>query len=293
MANYKILFNKFSHSGKGGEEAKQLDSLLAGNTLEYVDMTSLPSYDEFFASLAPDDKIVISGGDGTLNRFINDSREQYLNYSNEIYFFGAGSGNDFLKDLGVESGSKPVQINQYLVDLPTVEVKGKQYKFINGIGYGIDGYCCEVGDEERKKSDKPVNYTKIAILGLLFHFKPVTAKVTVDGKTMTYKKTWLVPTMNGRCYGGGMYPTPDQDRLNKERTVSTMVYYGVGALKALMVFPSIFKGEHVKHTEMIQVFTGKEVTVSFDRPVALQIDGETVREVTEYTVRSAAISTEQ
>lgn len=36
--------------------------------------------------------------------------------------------------------------------------------------------------------------------------------------------------------------------------------------------------------------TGHEMTVKFDRPVALQIDGELVLNVTEYTVRSAAKS---
>ena len=63
--------------------------------------------------------------------------------------------------------------------------------------------------------------------------------------------------------------------------------YGSGKLKTLTVFPSIFKGEHVKHTEMVDVFSGHEISVEFDRPVALQIDGETILNVTEYTVSSA------
>ena len=74
-------------------------------------------------------------------------------------------------------------------------VNGKQYRFLNGIGYGIDGYCCQVGDEQREKSTKPVNYTAIAIKGLLFHYKPTNAVVTVDGETHNYRKVWLAPTM--------------------------------------------------------------------------------------------------
>ena len=83
-----------------------------------------------------------------------------------------------------------------------------------------------------------------------------------------------------------MYPTPDQDRLHNE-TVSLAVMYGKGRLKTLIVFPSIFKGEHVKHTEMVEIMKGKEITVKFDMPTALQIDGETVKNVTEYTVKAA------
>ena len=156
----------------------------------------------------------------------------------------------------------------------------------NGIGYGIDGYCCEEGDKQKAKSDKPVDYTAIAIKGLLFHFKPTNAKITVDGVTKEYKKVWIAPTMKGRYYGGGMMVTPNQDRLSEEGKVSSAVLYGSSALKTLIVFPSIFKGEHVKHTEMVEIRGGHEITVEFDRPTALQIDGETVLGVTSYTVKT-------
>lgn len=80
--------------------------------------------------------------------------------------------------------------------------------------------------------------------------------------------------------------TPEQNRLDPEKFVSTAVMYSPFKLKTLMVFPSIFKGEHVKHTEMVQTFKGHEVKVEFDRPTALQIDGETILAVTEYTVKA-------
>ena len=120
----------------------------------------------------------------------------------------------------------------------------------------------------------------------MFHFKPVNAKITVDGVTKEYKKVWIAPTMKGRYYGGGMFVTPKQDRFDPEGKVSAAVLHNSGALKTLMVFPSIFKGEHVKHTEMVEIRTGHEITVEFDRPTALQIDGETVLGVTSYTVKT-------
>lgn len=81
-----------------------------------------------------------------------------------------------------------------------------------------------------------MNYTAIAIKGLLFHYKPTNAVVTVDGETHSYRKVWLAPTMDGRFYGGGMMPTPGQNRLSPDGTVSTMVMFGAGKLKTLMVF---------------------------------------------------------
>ena len=161
---------------------------------------------------------------------------------------------------------------------------GTVHRFINGIGYGIDGYCCEKGDELRGKGDGEVNYTAIAIKGLLFHYKPTGATITVDGVEHRFEKVWLAPTMIGRYYGGGMMPTPEQDRLNADGEVSVMVYYGYGKLKSLVVFLSIFKGEHVKHGEMVAVLSGRNIKVRFDEPRPLQIDGETVSGVREYSV---------
>ena len=154
-----------------------------------------------------------------------------------------------------------------------VTVNGKTYRFLNGIGYGIDGYCCEVGDKLSETTEGNINYTAIAIKGLLFHYKPTDATVTVDGVKHKFKRVWLAPTMNGKFYGGGMMPTPNQDRTVGK--LSVMVYHNLGKLKALMVFPSIFKGKHVKQKN-IAIHEGREITVEFDRPTPLQRDGETI-----------------
>ena len=284
MAKYNVLYNPLAGNGKGENAAKKLKELLNGDELTFTDMTKVSDYRALFASMPEDERVIVSGGDGTLNRFINDTEE--VAFANPVYYYATGSGNDFLKDIGGNVGDKPVCIDKYLKALPTVDVKGKSYRFINGIGYGIDGYCCEVGDKLRETSDKPINYAGIAIKGLLFHYHPTSATVIVDGVEHKYKKVWLAPTMNGRYYGGGMIPTPKQDRLNKEHTVSVMVYYGSGKIKSLAVFPSIFKGEHVNHREMVEVLSGKEITVRFDSPAALQVDGETIIGVTEYSVRT-------
>lgn len=278
---YHVLFNPYAGNGLGAEKAR---GLTMDAELCFCDMTKLDSYEAFFAGIEPEDGVILAGGDGTLNRFLNDT--EGLSIPNDILYYAIGSGNDFLKDLNKEVGCAPFSIKEYLKDLPTVTVRGKTCRFLNNVGFGIDGYCCEVGDKLRQTSDKPINYAGIAIKGLLFHFKPRNAVVTVDGKTYEFKKVWLAPTMNGRYYGGGMMVAPNQDRNDPEGNVSVSLMYGSGKLKTLMVFPSIFKGEHVKHTEMCKVLTGREITVKFDRPTALQIDGETVLGVTEYAVSS-------
>lgn len=280
--NYKVLYNPLAGNVNDVAFFEELKAALNGDVLEYFDITKT-DYSEFFAGVAEGEAVIIAGGDGTLNRFINDT--EALKITAPLYYYAAGNGNDFWADIGKKKGDKPVELAPFIKGLPTVEVNGKTYKFINGVGFGIDGYCCEVGDR-LKETNKKVDYTGIAIKGLLFHFKPKKAKVTVDGVTSEFKKVWIAPTMNGRMYGGGMIPTPLQDRHNEERTVSTCIFYRGGRLKTLTIFPKIFKGEHVKKTKYVQILSGKEITVEFDEPCALQIDGETVLNVKKYTVKT-------
>ena len=282
-----VLYNNKSNNGKGGGTARKVGEVWKDKDLVFVDVFSIGDYKEFFAKLELDDEICICGGDGTLNHFVNDAAAAGYDYANKIYVYPTGTGNDFLNDLGKTVEDAPVLVNDYLVNLPTVTVNGQKRLFVNGIGYGIDGYCCEEGDRQRAKDlGKEINYTSIAIQGLLFHYKPTNAEITVDGETHKYEKVWLAPTMNGRFYGGGMMATPNQDRLNPEHTVTTMVMFGKGKIGTLIAFPTIFKGEHIKKTNIVKTFVGKNVTVKFDRPVALQIDGETVLDVTEYSVET-------
>lgn len=281
-----VLFNPNSGGGNGQQRAHELKEKLPGENLVFCDVTKIDNYARFLKGFEGNEDLIICGGDGTLNRFVNDTAG--LSLPGKIYYYPAGTGNDFLKDVGKEPGCEPFLINDYIKNLPVVSVKGKDYKFINAVGYGLDGYCCEVGDEMRAASSEPVNYTSIAVKGLLFHYKPARAKVTVDGNTSEYKRVWLAPTMKGRFYGGGMMAAPDQDRLNKDGLVSLVIIYKSFKLKTLIVFPSIFKGEHVKHTEMVKVITGHDITVEFDRPASLQIDGETILDVTGYSVHAQA-----
>ena len=280
MSTY-VLFNMASNNGTGKEKVDDLKTFLRGKQVSYKDITKITDYEAFFAELTNKDEIIICGGDGTLNHFINDT--DGLRILPAIYYYPTGSGNDFWNDLGKKPGENPIRIEQYLKDLPFVEVNGMKKRFLNGIGYGIDGYCCEVGDQQRAAGNKKINYAGIAIKGLLFHYKPTNAEIEVDGQHFSYKKVWLAPSMNGRYYGGGMIATPDQDRLSKDRLLSLLLFHGSGKIRTLAIFPSIFKGKHVDHKKVVEVKTGHRIKVTFDRPVALQIDGETVLNVKTYT----------
>lgn len=279
-----ILYNPLSNNKNGENAVKELEKLFEGKEIKKQNVIALREPKAFFENLSNQDEVVLCGGDGTLSNFINNVYE--LHPEQKIYYYAAGSGNDFSHDAEETPKylDKLIPLDNFIKNLPVVTVNGKKSYFINGIGFGIDGYCCEVGDKLRMESDDPVNYAGIAIKGLLGKFHPSNAKITVDGVTKSYKKVWLAPTMIGKYYGGGMKVAPAQNRFNEEHTVSSVVWFGSGKLSTLMKFPKIFSGDHVKFTKCVEVRAGHEVTVEFDKPQALQIDGETISDVTSYTV---------
>ena len=279
-----ILYNPLSGNGGGEAKANELKATRSGE-VEVLDITAIADVEQLLCELSEDDAAIICGGDGTLCRFVNLVDTEAIKC--DVLYAAVGTGNDFLRDAEKSAEDAPFSIKKHIKDLPVVTINGEEHKFINGIGFGIDGYCCEEGD--RIKAEKPneaVNYAGIAIGGLLGKFKPKAAKVTVDGVEYSYKKVWIAATMHGRFYGGGMMCAPKQDRFCEDGVNSLVVWHDSGVLKTLINFPAIFKGEHVKKTKMIDVYTGHDIKVEFDAPCALQIDGETVVGVTEYSVSS-------
>ncbi len=276
---YQVLYNPLSCSGHGEENARKLTGFYHEKDLIFRDLTEISNLQDYFSSLPGEAEVILCGGDGTLNQFVNHLGGEVPPC--KVNYFAAGSGNDFFCDLDMKE-EKPIFLNPYLENLPWVEVKGQKRFFLNGVGFGLDGYCCEGGDRQRSLSNKVVNYTLIALKGAIHAYTPRNATVTVDGVTKQYKNVWLAPAMHGRFYGGGLMIAPGQNRTNEEGLLSVVVAHGVGRPGILCAFPTILFGAHVKLKKVVDVICGKEITVTFDRPCALQIDGETVLDVTSY-----------
>ena len=122
---YLVLYNPYSGNHHGEEYAHELDNILKDD-FEYYNMDEVKDFKKFFKE-HPED-IIICGGDGTLNHFINYTKD--VNYKNNILYFSTGTGNDFYNDVG-DKNRYPINIGKYLENLPTVTVNVKDYRFIN------------------------------------------------------------------------------------------------------------------------------------------------------------------
>ena len=85
MEKYYILYNSIAKNGQGKIEAECLDVFYNTGESILLDITTINDYKEFFSSIDEKDNIIICGGDGTINKFINSTID--VLYKNKRCFF--------------------------------------------------------------------------------------------------------------------------------------------------------------------------------------------------------------
>ena len=79
---YVILYNPHSCGEKGLKIAKEIEKLMGDHNYSYIDLTSIDSLNDFISNLSPETDIILTGGDGSLNSFVNQTE----NLKRNIYF---------------------------------------------------------------------------------------------------------------------------------------------------------------------------------------------------------------
>lgn len=286
-----VLYNPLANNKRGESDARTWANAYGAGEAVFQSVIGL-DYKAFFDGLTAEDEVTLCGGDGTLNYFVNEIYG--YEFKMPLFYAKCGTGNDFYKDVEAYEKNGKIDLKPFIVNLPLVTVNGIKKRFINGIGYGVDGDTCLMGDKVREKDPgAAIDYSKIAI-GLLLGtykdidgkkqaFDPKNAAVVADGKEYKFTNVWLASAMHGRYYGGGMMAAPAQNRLENGGSCTVMTYSSRGRLITLLRFPAFSGGKH-EGKKYLKPVTGKHVTVTFDKPCALQIDGDTVKNVTTYSV---------
>ena len=133
--NY-VLYNPLASAGKGKENFEAAKPDIEKLFQEYTPV-NLEEYkkEEFFPSLRSEDKVLVLGGDGTLNVFANNIKN--YNVDCDLYYYKGGNGNDFLEDVKEAPDQKLVHLTPYFKRLPKITVNGMTRYYINGINMEI------------------------------------------------------------------------------------------------------------------------------------------------------------
>ena len=218
------------------------------------------------------DGILAIGGDGTLFDVINGLIREGRPFSTPVIQIPVGTGNSFMKDLGIESVDSAVEAvlrgNTRLADLAEFSTEGKQYYSINLLGAGFVSNVAY-----RAKTFKALGALSyiIAVLQEILVKKVVPVQLTIDGQE--YRRNALfVEICNSRYTGGKMMMAPDA--VIDDGLLDIILCNSLTRFQLLKIFPSIFKGKHTDHPKM-EVFRGRNISLRSNTPMALTPDGET------------------
>ena len=220
------------------------------------------------------DRIIIFGGDGTINEVVNG-----LYYSNKLHIFDigiipTGSGNSVAHDINALDIDNAIRIctgnNIAKMDVNEVDFDNFSQLSISVLGWGMFSF----GNirAEKLRFLGPVRYDVASIITLL-EKKMHTAEVTIDGVSNPLTCAFIVGC-NSVYTGKGMMVAPNGGFFDKKIELVT-VKDNVTRLQIADVFKKVYKGTHIElpfvETTQVGSFSINPSKMSF-----YNIDGDIV-----------------
>jgi YegS/Rv2252/BmrU family lipid kinase len=213
--------------------------------------------------------IVAMGGDGTINEVANG----LLGSEATLAVIPAGTGNDFIRMLGIPSN--PMQAVETLLDgIPRTIDLGQVDDgrcFVNGMGIGLDAQVArDVLAMERLRG--AAAYLTAAVRQIFrFEAFPVTLSTSEESLELTCLSLGIA---NGIYAGGGFKLAPRANINDGLIDISALGDYP--KLERLFRLPKVRAGKHADWRKTIYRQTS-EVTISSPKKLIAHVDGEPYR----------------
>lgn len=201
--------------------------------------------------------LIISGGDGTLNRVINALLQHPDRRMLKLALIPNGTGNSFALDLGIQSLDDTLTaIKRGEVvhsDVGIIRRQGTEFYFINNFGIGLVYDITRLASKLRPLG--ALSYV-IATLIKLIRLPKLDIELMADGESEQASVLFL-DICNSRFTGGDMNMAPDITLTDGQ---FQMVWVPpVSRLTLLKTFPKLFSGKHLQepfvHHKMVKTVT--------------------------------------
>ncbi|SCY62624.1 diacylglycerol/lipid kinase family protein [Alkaliphilus peptidifermentans] len=264
---YLFIVNPISGNGKGSRMVGKIHEVMKDKKTVYrLEVTKAKGNAKEIAMNASEDIIVAVGGDGTINEVVNGIAQK----KKVLGVIPSGTGNDFIRNLNI-----PVEADKAI----EIILKGKEkeinigkvfeHYFINIASVGLDAQIASEANTLKKHFNGTYAYIA-ALIKVLFSFRYM--KLVIKNSDKTYVlDTMLMAFCNGRSYGGGMKIAPEADM--SDDLMDICIVKKMSKLKLLILFPTIFKGKHLRFNEVEMMKTSK-ITLFIKDPLKINLDGE-------------------
>lgn len=267
---YKLIANPAAGRGRSREAVLQVVELFKSKGVEFdLELTTKPGDAAGMAREACGifDVIVVVGGDGTINETIPGM----LFSRTPLGIIPAGSGNDFIKAVGIPNNIKKsvdllLEGRTSLIDVGRIN----QTYFANGVGIGFDAAV--------NRASYTINHSKrgfllyfCALLKTLGKFDAVPLTITLNNETFQ-QSVFLLTVGNGTTVGGGFKLTPHAKVDDGLLDITIVKPLPLPIL--LWHLPKVFLGtiDRVKKYAALRRTT--RLSVEANGPVPVHVDGE-------------------
>ena len=228
-------------------------------------------------------KIVIVGGDGTLNEAVNGVVTNTVCAPTDITLASipVGTGNDWGKMFGIstdyEKAIRIVSDNKTLLhDVGIVSFYNGSEKFnryfINIAGLGFESVVVKKTNLQKDKGHGGKLIYFYNLLTSLLAYKNTKAEINIDGEII-HADLFSLNVGNGRYCGGGMRQTPRA--IPDDGLLDVTIINGMGKFEIIRNLKILYDGTILRHPK-IDGYKCKNIKVSSESAMLIEADGESL-----------------
>lgn len=228
-------------------------------------------------------KIIVVGGDGTMNEVINGVFAQKRIHTTEVMLgmICVGTGNDWARTFHIPSDYEGAvrtirQQRTFIQDagLVNYQKNGKEWKryFINIAGLGFGARVAERTNRMKAKGKSGTMLYLYSIFYSLMRYRAKDAVIEIDGKSYS-RKIFSMNVGIGKYNGGGMIQVPHA--IADDGLYSITLIRKIGKLNVLANIKKLYNGNITKHSK-VETYMARTVQIDGTSMLKIETDGESL-----------------
>ena len=284
------IVNPIAGAGHGLTDYPQIAKLLRDNDIYHDAVFTEHKFHATELTVEAIDKgyrkIIVIGGDGTLNEVVNGLFIQQICQPKDIQLavIAVGTGNDWVRSFGIASCySEAIRAikegKTFLQDVGAVtytESKFTQTRYMaNVAGLGFDSFVISIFNHWKTKGFKGKWLYLASILKAYFQYKSAGMVVELDGKQIFNNLLFSIAVGICKFNGGGVQQLPKavaDDGLLDITLIRPVHWWHIVFRLSKLFNGGIYSIGHVQYAQ------GKHIRITSVPPVMLECDGELMGE---------------
>jgi YegS/Rv2252/BmrU family lipid kinase len=282
-----VVVNPAAGGGKAGRDWPQVEALLTKHGLRFdVVFTGRRLHAMVYAKQKIESgysRIIVVGGDGTMNEVINGVFAQKRIPTTEVMLgmISVGTGNDWGKMFNIpseyEAAIETIKNQKTFIQDAGVVTYNRNDKtwqryFINIAGMGFGAKVVARSNKLKDKGKSSPGLYFATLFTSLLSYRSIRVRIEIDGNTFK-RKVFSMNVGIGKYNGGGMIQVPHA--IADDGLYSITVIKRMGKLNVIANLGKLYNGKITTHRK-VEAYNGKVINVDSPSLLQLETDGETL-----------------